>query len=72
MNPTERITNKATVKFPGLPTYYLWSLYVLSTTFFLVPHFVMLIAKKIIAYCLFLYTTASIFLQFLFLYFYIY
>ena len=45
----------------------LWDVF--STTFFLVPHFVMLIVNKLIAYCLFLYTIASISLQCLCFYF---
>ena len=71
MNPTERITNRATTIFlVSLPMIYsLWG--VLSTTFFLDPHFLMLIVNKLIAYCLFLYTIASIFFQFLCFYFYI-
>ena len=32
--------------------------------FFLVPHFAMLIVNKVIAYCMFLYTIASIYLHF--------
>ena len=47
----------------------LW--YVLFNTLFLVPHFGMLTVNKLIAYCLFLYTTASTSFQCLFFYFYL-
>ena len=41
----------------------------LSITLFLVSHFVMLIVKNLISYCLFLHTVASIYLQYLCFYF---
>ena len=47
----------------------LWDL--LYTTVFLVPHFVILIVNKLRAYCLFLYTIASVSLQCLCFYFYL-
>ena len=47
--------------------YGLWDVF--YTTVFLVSHFVILIVNKLIAYCLFLYTIASISLQCLCFYF---
>ena len=65
MNSIERITNRAivtTIFLASLPMIYgIWD--VLSTIFFLVPHFVMLIVDTLTACCLFLYIIASISLQ---------
>ena len=60
MNPTARITNRATTNFmASLPMIYsLWDVF--YATSFLVPNFVMLIFNKLIDYCLLLYTIASI------------
>ena len=41
----------------------IWNVF--STTFFFVPHFVLLIVNKLIAYYLFLYTISSIIFQYL-------
>ena len=70
MNPTERITNRANENFSGLPIYDIWSLGFILCQLFLVPYFVMLKFNKLIAYCLFLYTIASISFQCLCFYFY--
>ena len=61
-----RVSRKMSLWMQGISG--IW--YVISTALFLVPHFVMLTANKLTAYCLFLKTTASIYLQCLCFYIY--
>ena len=63
IKPTERITNRATVKFSGLPTYDLRSLgYIIHHRLFGSPVY-NFDCQQINSLLLFLYATASIFLQ---------
>ena len=71
MNPIERITNTAKATFSGLPTDDLLSLEYIIYYLLFYSQFLMLIVKKLIACCLFLYTIASVFLQCFCLYFYL-
>ena len=60
MNPTEKITNIATAIFLESIPMISSICDVLYTTFFFVSSFLRLIVNKLISYCLFLYTIASI------------
>ena len=69
ITPKERITNRTTGNFLNSLSIIsgLWNVF--STTFILVPHSIILIVNKLIAYCLFYNTIASVSLQFLCFYF---
>ena len=71
MNPIERITNRATTNFCGLPTYDLRSLGCILYKCIFGSSYCNFDCQQINSLILFLYSVASISLQFLWFYFYL-